>query len=327
MTCRAVTFPNRDGLRLFGIVHLPDSITPGQLPVILLSPGLKSRVAPHRLYVKLATHLAAMGHVVLRFDFAGLGDSEGLVKEATVADFYGTVQSGRYVDDTRAAMDWMQAEYGGSRFVLAGLCGGAITGLLAGASDLRVAGLIALGLPVLLDGQNVDHTRYLTTGEIDQWREGYVAKLVDLKSWLRLLTFRSNFRVIGRVLASMFRRKKAPAPVVPDALRTVVDNFNPLVPGAFEAMTSTRPVLIIFGGADRLHAIYEERFARRFGEMLEQHSRNIEVRVIAQSNHVFSLPEWEHAMLHHVRMWLRRHRAVIFETTTTANMPPTAAAG
>ncbi len=146
-----------------------------------------------------------MGFRVLRFDFSGLGDSEGLVNEATAAEFYGTVQLGRYVSDTRAAMDWMEKEYHASRFILAGLCGGAITGLLAGANDGRVDSLIGLGLPVILDSDQVDPAKYLTTGELDQWREGYVSKLFDLRSWVRLLTFRSNFRVILKVLLSSLR--------------------------------------------------------------------------------------------------------------------------
>src|SRR3989442_13379966 len=43
--------------------------------VILLNPGIVHRVAPGRIYVRMARALAAMGFVVLRFDFSGIGDS------------------------------------------------------------------------------------------------------------------------------------------------------------------------------------------------------------------------------------------------------------
>jgi pimeloyl-ACP methyl ester carboxylesterase len=305
MRCEAVTFPNRDGLRLFGIVHLPESERRNPVPVILLSPGVKSRVAPHRLYVKLARHLAGLGYLVLRFDFAGLGDSEGELHEAWAADFYGTVQKGRYVDDTRAAMDWMQRTYGASKFILAGLCGGAITGLLAGAHDARVDALVALGLPVLLDGKGIDSTKYLTTGELDQWREGYKAKLADPQSWLRLLTLRSNYHVIYRVIMGWWK-KREPAPAG-GAPPEPAGNFNSLVPQALEAMISTRRVLLVFGEADRLYPIYDERLAQPCGAMLSRYRDNIEACVVPAANHTFSLPIWEEAMRSRLDQWLGNH--------------------
>ena len=101
-----VTFANRRGERLVGIVHAPAD-GGGDTAVVLLSPGVKTRVAPHRLYNKLAEALVAQGYWVFRFDFYGLGDSEGEVAEAYLADLYGSVALGRYVDDTRDALDWM----------------------------------------------------------------------------------------------------------------------------------------------------------------------------------------------------------------------------
>lgn len=318
MGCKAVVFRNRGGARLFGIVHHPDSGRPNPVPVILLSPGVKSRVAPHRLYVKLARHLASVGFVVLRFDFAGLGDSEGVIGEAVTADFYGTVQTGRYVDDTRAAMDWMAAEYGASRFILAGLCGGAITGLLAGAQDRRVDSLVGLGLPVLLDSENVDPTKYLTAGELEQWREGYFAKVFDIRSWLRLVTFRSNYRVILKVLSGWLRRRTSSESVAPAASPAPADNFNPMVPRAFRAMAATRHVLLVFGEADRLHSIYQERFAQPFRSELSGFGDRVEVHVVENANHVFSLPEWEGEMRRHLDAWLRRRYLASEEARTAA---------
>lgn len=310
MPCRPVAFRNRDGHQLVGIVHEPDAGPRHPVPVILLPPGAKYRVAPHRLYVKLARHLAGMGFVVLRLDFSGLGDSEGSIGESMIADFHGTVQLGRYVDDTRCAMDWMGREFGASRFILGGLCGGAITGLLAGAQDARVDALVGLGLPVLLDSENVDATKYLTAGELDQWRRGYWSKAMDPASWWRLLTFRSNYRVILKALARPLVNR-APRPESTDAAAGAppADNSNPLVPAAFKAMTAGRRMLLVFGEADRLHAIYEERLVQRHAASWREHAGNVEVKVVPGANHIFSLPEWEGAMRGHVESWLRRHYA------------------
>ena len=309
MKCEPVVFANSDGLKLFGIVHHP---SPGKLrptPIILLSPGIKSRVAPHRLYVKLARRLAGMGFRVLRFDFSGLGDSEGLVHEATAAEFYGTVQLGRYVRDTQAAMDWMEKEYQASRFILAGLCGGAITGLLAGANDERVDSLIGLGLPVILDSDQVDPAKYLTAGELDQWREGYVSKVFDPRSWVRLLTFKSDYRVILKVLAASLKARARPGTSAAAEAPQRAGNFNPLVPKAIEALTSARPVLLVFSEADRLYSIFQERLALPYQASLRRHQANIELCVVGNANHIFSFPEWEQGMWHHVDSWLANHYA------------------
>ncbi len=37
---------------------------------------------------------------MLRFDFFGLGDSEGDLDETVLADVYNNIEVGRYVDDT-----------------------------------------------------------------------------------------------------------------------------------------------------------------------------------------------------------------------------------
>ena len=305
MSCKPVTFHNYDGLKLFGMVHTPDSGKPRPIPIILLSPGIKSRVAPHRLYVRLARHFSSLGFVVLRFDFSGLGDSEGTVEESLVADFYGSVQTGRYVNDTRAAMDWMQNEYKVSRFILGGLCGGAITGLLTGVHDHRVDSLLGFGIPVILDSDQVDPTKYLSTGELTEWRKGYLSKLLNFKSWLRLLTFKSNYRVLLKALLGTHKSKKTAAiPSSKSVEPNQVNNFNPLIPDAFEAMVSSRKMLLIFSEADRLYSIYHERFAQPYNAKIQQYLDNFEVYLVRDANHIFSFIEWQQDLLQQASSWL-----------------------
>jgi alpha/beta superfamily hydrolase len=201
-----VVFPNAAGNRLFGMLHQPSTNRNPGIAIVLLSPGIKGRIAPHRLYVKLARRLCDAGFLVLRFDFYGLGDAEGEVSEKLVADVYGSVSVGRYVDDTIAAMNWLQQEYQTERFVLSGLCGGAITGMFAGARDPRVDALVGLAIPVIQYGDNSMRYRYLSSGEQSQFRRGYLRRLLDWKSWLRLLTFRSDYSVIAKVFLSPLKR-------------------------------------------------------------------------------------------------------------------------
>jgi len=82
------------------------------------------------------------GLPVLRFNFRGNGLSEG------------THDNGRgEVDDIRAALDYLTAEFR-KPILFAGFSFGSYTGLRATCGDPRVAGIVALGLPVQAAGRD-----------------------------------------------------------------------------------------------------------------------------------------------------------------------------
>ena len=86
--------------------------------------------------------LQGLGLPVLRFNFRGTGLSEGAHDEGRGEQ-----------DDVRAALDWLAREF--DRPVLfAGFSFGAYVGLRACCGDPRVAGLIALGMPVHAEGRD-----------------------------------------------------------------------------------------------------------------------------------------------------------------------------
>ena len=51
----------------------------------MLSPGIKMRVGPERLYRRMSEAFVAQGYSVFRFDYHGLGDSEGTLPETALA--------------------------------------------------------------------------------------------------------------------------------------------------------------------------------------------------------------------------------------------------
>jgi pimeloyl-ACP methyl ester carboxylesterase len=313
-----VTFPNRDGLTLFGIVHEPLDYKGNDTGVIILSPGVKGRVAPHRLYIKMARLFADMGYATLRFDFYGLGDSEGTVDEKYLADFYQSVQLGRYTEDTIAAMDWMEKNYGFRKFILAGLCGGAITGLHTGAKDHRVVSLIALGLPVVLDGLTIDRRQFLTKAEMAHSRWNYMKRLLSFSSWVRFLSLKSDYSLL---LRSFLKPKRSEKTVQIDALRAETlaidlqrnsirfvanDNFNPFIPELFESFIVSRKILLVFSEADRLFWEFEEKYAVRYKKTIKRYQKNLEVHVVSHANHIFSFIEWQEDMFEIVSKWLTK---------------------
>jgi hypothetical protein len=300
-----VTFRSRAGLKLFGMLHEPVRRR-ADFACILLSPGVKMRVGPGRLYLRLTEMLIELGVPVLRFDCHGLGDSEGTLPEEQLREVYGQIEIGRFVDDTIDAMNWMQEQTGISRFILSGLCGGAITGLLAGARDARVAGLLALGLTPLIVSPTADPSRYMTGGQLDSIGRTYLQKLLRPQSWLRVLTLRTDFRLLRRSLSVLVFGRK-PAVAIP----TADDNASPLFPPAFFSMLrSSRRMLLIFGGSDRLEWEFEEKFVARHREQLAQFQGGYDVHTIPQANHVLSFRPWQDEMVSVSRNWLKQHFAL-----------------
>ena len=320
-----VTFVNREGVRLYGMVHEPQLQAHRSTAILLLSPGVKMRVAPHRLYNKMAARFADLGYTVFRFDFHALGDSAGHAREALLADFYRSVQLGRYVNDTVAAMDFMQAIYGTTRFIAAGLCGGALTGLLAAECDKRVVGLMGFSIPVILDGSDVDKARYLTPTQLRGTRRRYLRKLriwdpSVWQSWRRFLTFQSHYSLIYRTMPRIAVGKSQAR----DAGNLEDTNSNPRFAPAFYSMvTSSRPILLVFAGADRLRREFEFKFLENHQERLATYSNWYEIEIIEHANHVFSFAEWQQELTEVCCRWLLRQEPAGARSSLTGADRPT----
>lgn len=86
--------------------------------------------------------LSAAGLPVLRFNFRGVGLSEG-------EHDHGRGEQ----DDVRSALDWLAARFHNPIF-FAGFSFGSVVGMAACCGDPRVAGLIGLGLPLRAAGRD-----------------------------------------------------------------------------------------------------------------------------------------------------------------------------
>ena len=122
-----------EGQRLMGVIT--PAVGGKQLPLacLLVNAGVIHRIGPHRINVKLARALAAVGVTSIRFDLSGLGDSRAAT---SAADF-----RGQAVSDMQAAMDHLERTRGIRRFMLVGICSGAVNGYWLALADPRVCGL------------------------------------------------------------------------------------------------------------------------------------------------------------------------------------------
>jgi alpha-beta hydrolase superfamily lysophospholipase len=178
---RGVRFGPAD--RLFGILTAPNSVSTAPA-VILLNTGIEYRVGPHRLYVPLARELAARGHVVLRYDLGGIGDS---------APPPGAAENVAYpahaLDDAREAIAFVSKQAPGRRVILAGLCSGAWHAFCAAKDGLQVDGIVSVNPPLYLRDRAPKTTQKPEYQEIGSYRRA----LRDPARWRKVLRGRSAY--------------------------------------------------------------------------------------------------------------------------------------
>lgn len=168
------------GADLVGIVTDPNEPAPGLPAFVFLDAGVTHRIGPSRLHVRLARELAAAGHVVLRFDFSGLGDSSRRSDDLPVAE--------SVIAETREAMDTLEKARGVRQFVLIGICSGATISYLTSKEDDRVVAVALINAQSHLHGMDPDlgeHLRDRTVGS-HSWR-------IALRSSFRRKNFRKAF--------------------------------------------------------------------------------------------------------------------------------------
>jgi alpha-beta hydrolase superfamily lysophospholipase len=120
--------------QLVGTLTFPaDSTTIGPA-VVLVNAGVIHRIGPHRFYVKLARRLAQSGHVVLRFDLSGSGDSGSPSQPLPMLE--------QAVDDIRSALDVVRGGQADKRVSLIGICSGAMNAFHAALADEGVGALV-----------------------------------------------------------------------------------------------------------------------------------------------------------------------------------------
>jgi pimeloyl-ACP methyl ester carboxylesterase len=188
----AVTFGLGDGL--VGI-HTP-SDGPTDLCCLFVNAGIIHRIGPHRVNVKMARALAASGVASLRFDLAGRGDSRAATGTASYEE--------QGVTDVRHAIDYASRALGYRRFLIFGICSGAVNAFRSALADERVVGIFM-----------VDGYWYRTP-----WTE-------HVRLWRRFRAL-SPGAVWRALLRRLSRRSKPRGGAAPQAeIFTVEDSNNP----------------------------------------------------------------------------------------------------
>lgn len=135
-----------NGFNLAGTVTTPPAVA-GRLryPGIVLIAGSgpadrDETVAGIPIFAQLARQLADSGHVVVRYDKRGVGQSGGRTETATLAD---------YADDAIAVMKWLEKrkDVDRKRLIVVGHSEGAAVALLAAAKQKAIDGVVSIAGP------------------------------------------------------------------------------------------------------------------------------------------------------------------------------------
>jgi uncharacterized protein len=221
---------------LIGIVHRSDPDS--KLGVLLVVGGPQYRVGSHRQFVLLARMLSANGITAMRFDYRGMGDSEGNTRTFISVD-----------DDIARAIDAFQQTCPQlTRVVIWGLCDAASAALFYAYQDTRVQGLVLLNPWVYTEqGAATAYVKHYYLKRLlnpDFWRKIISLKfnyLESLRSFLRLLkTMLSKYLISSENVAktgAQFTDKVDDNLSLPARMRECLRRFK-------------FPVLLILSGND-----------------------------------------------------------------------------
>ena len=185
-------FLGPDGL-VFGILTEPRPDEPRRRAVILLNAGADHHIGASRLYVSVARRWAYRGYIVLRMDFAGLGDSYTRPGHAD-NDVFPT----EALEDIRTAVDYLRARYGVRECTLAGLCSGAYHALRAAAAGIPINRILMVN-PANYFWKAGESLENLQLAEVVRNPAVYRERFFSLTAWKRLLSGRVNVLRIVKI--------------------------------------------------------------------------------------------------------------------------------
>jgi exosortase A-associated hydrolase 1 len=278
----AMTFQCK-GASLVGVYAAPSS--PAAEGVLVIVGGPQYRAGSHRQFTLLGRALARGGFATMRFDYRGMGDSDG--SRRSFEDI---------TEDIAAAIDaFLRACPGLRRVVLWGLCDAAAAALIymARTNDARVAGLVLLNPWVRSD----------TTLAQARIRHYYLKRLFSAESWRKLIVGRLDLRGAFGGMAGDVRTALASGE---DAVKAG-GSFQTAMEEGLRA--SSVPTLLVLSGRDLTAREFEEhvRASGRWRELLDRPS--LERCRIVDADHTFSSAAWRAEIEQATLGWLRRRVA------------------
>ena len=277
---------------LVGILHLPENR--GNRGVLLVVGGPQYRVGSHRLFVGIARSLARAGIPVFRFDYRGMGDSDG--------NYLGFEHIN---EDIRAAMDTFEKNVPGlGDIVLWGLCDAASAVLFYASSDARVKGIALLNPWVrTVAGQARAYLKHY-----------YVKRVFDRSFWRKWMAGKANplkmIRTLLEVLADARRSNSDPPPAQREQVTGTImpapaSDPTPLPDRMARSLAAFRgQIMIVTSGRDLTAAEFNDLTgnSRKWRHLLS--APRLTHSELKECDHTFSREAWRDDVAALTRKWI-----------------------
>jgi exosortase A-associated hydrolase 1/exosortase A-associated hydrolase 2 len=277
-----------NGSKLVGILHKPDSVR--QRGIVLVVGGPQYRIGSHRQFVLISRALSARGFPVLRFDYRGMGDSEG--------EWQGFEHIS---DDIQSAIDALYREVPTIEgVVIWGLCDAASAASFYAPADPRVEGMVLLN-PWVRSEQGAARA-YL--------KYYYLERLLSSGFWLKIWQGRFDFTGSAKSFWNLMRRAGSARRHYPNGTASGAGNTAPQtpVPLAERMFLSLKAfpgrVLLVLSGNDLTAAEFKDsvKGSRAFSRLLRD--RRFTTEHLEESDHTFSRREWRNRVVDATLAWL-----------------------
>jgi pimeloyl-ACP methyl ester carboxylesterase len=264
--------------------------------IILLNAGLIHRAGPNRLYVAIARKLAAMGFVVLRFDFSGTGDSRPREDHLPID------QSG--LNEVQEAMNILTQSKGIEQFLLIGHCSGAGFSFKVASEDPRVVGAVFINP----QGSGEEWVAYDRDRKQAQYYTNYYSQALfsDPQKLKRFITGDVNYRNIarnvfenvirGKISAMMFRASRHKKRVEP----LLNQEFNPTQELRSMVERGVQLLFVYSEGNSGLEYV-RNLFGQEFDRLLA--AKKLKLEIIPESDHLFTLVAGQKRLLNVIDNW------------------------
>jgi exosortase A-associated hydrolase 1 len=261
-----------DGDQCLAVLAMPAAAM-SRTGVVIVVGGPQTRVGSHRQFVTLARALAHAGYPTLRFDYRGMGDSDG---DARTFESIGP--------DIVAAVAALVRETGVSSVVLWGLCDGASAILMDATHHGCVSGVVLVN-PWARSGATEKRTRL---------RHYYLRRLVDPAVWRKVLRGEFEWRRSAADFAASAGGAMGATAEGPAFLERMHAGWKRLV----------APALVILSGRD-LTAREFEIWTSDDASRRDLASRTATTtRHVAEADHTFSDRALQQCMIDDTVRWL-----------------------
>ena len=244
------------------------------MAAICITAGLLHHVGPHRMHVLLARSLAKLGIGALRIDLSGIGDSLARTDDLPVQEVP--------VQEINDAINVLETR-GFNRFILFGICSGAVHAVKAAAGHPKIAGIVLVNAGAD-DGSAESNPQIAAQLYLK-------SSMRNPKSWKNLFTGKVNYRaLVVTLISALIHKLKAKdknIPSVEDKLRGGIEPY---------LQQGTSILMVLSDRHAQFYGLYNNIFEKL-------HCEQFKTLVYANTDHLFTSLAVQQELIDQICQW------------------------